>query len=59
MTGDNKQGARTLRSLLRRSLVLQTTVLDLEDKQEDEAEKKSDENSKTDKKSDEGEKTRE
>ena len=56
MTGDNKQGARTLRSLLRRSLVLQTTVLDLEDKQEDEAEKKSDENSKTDKKSDEGEK---
>ena len=40
MTGDTKQASRTLRSLQRRSLVLQTTVLDLEDQQADEAENK-------------------
>lgn len=40
LTGDPKQASRTLRSLQRRSLALQTTVLDLEDQQADEAEKK-------------------
>lgn len=57
MTGDNKQGARTLRSLQRRSLVLQTTVLDLEDKQEDEAGNKAGEQSKSDEKPEDTEKT--
>jgi peroxiredoxin len=46
MTGDSKQGARTLRSLQRRSLVLQTKVLDLEDKQADVDDAKSSKNEK-------------
>ena len=45
LTSDEKQGARTLRSLQRRSLALQTTVLDLEDRKADEEEKKSNDKS--------------
>ena len=59
MTGDSKQGSRTLRSLQRRHLVLQTKILELEDKKADaeaainakdekeEAEKETDEPEKT------------
>ena len=56
LTGDAKQGSRTLRSLQRRSLVLQTTVLDLEDKKADEEDQKTDEKDKPDEKPGESEK---